>query len=133
MQKMIDNYVKENKLFSVVHTSLGQFKYLSLLNYVDGVVGNSSSGLIEVPSFNIGTLNIGDRQKGRIRSKSVIDCDITTDNIRSGLNKLYQINLQESIQSVDNPYDGGETSTKIINILNEYSLENILKKHFYDV
>ena len=69
----------------------------------------------------------------RIRSKSVIDCDITIDHIRSGLNKLYQTNFQESIQSVDNPYDGGETSTKIINILIKYSLENILKKHFYDL
>ena len=133
INKKITNYVKENKRISVVHVSLGQLKYLSLLNYVDGVVGNSSSGLIEVPSFNIGTVNIGDRQKGRIRSKSVIDCDITIDNIRSGLNKLYQTNFQENIQSVDNPYDGGETSTKIINILIKYSLENILKKHFYDL
>jgi len=133
INKAIEDYVRQNKSNSVVHSSLGQLKYISLLKYVDGVVGNSSSGLIEVPSFNIGTINIGDRQKGRIRSKSIIDCDTTIDSIRSGLSKLYQTNFKEGIQSTENPYDGGETSKKIINILNEYSLENILKKYFYDI
>ena len=132
INKTIDDYVKQNKSNTVAHSSLGQLKYLSLLKYVDGVVGNSSSGIIEAPSFKIGTLNIGDRQQGRIRSKSIIDCNNTIDGIRSGLSKLYQTNFQESIQSCDNPYDGGDTSKNIINIIKECSLKNILKKQFYD-
>ena len=133
INKLIDHYVGQNTSNAVVHSSLGQLKYLSLLKYVDGVVGNSSSGLIEVPSFHTATINIGDRQKGRIKAKSIIDCDTSVDSIRSGLLQLYQPNFQESIQSIDNPYDGGDTSQKIINIIKKYSLDNLLKKQFYDI
>lgn len=73
---MIDYYVVNHPL-AIAHTSLGQLKYLSLLKHVTGVVGNSSSGLIEAPSLKVGTVNIGERQKGRVRAKSVIDCEPT--------------------------------------------------------
>jgi GDP/UDP-N,N'-diacetylbacillosamine 2-epimerase (hydrolysing) len=75
INQMIDEYVTKNSHKSIVFTSLGQLRYLSALQYVDAVVGNSSSGLAEAPSFKIGTINIGDRQKGRIKASSVIDCE----------------------------------------------------------
>ena len=78
---MIDEYVTSHSDKSVAFISLGHLRYLSLLQYVDMVVGNSSSGLIEVPSFKIPTINIGDRQKGRLKSKTVIDCEPTKDSI----------------------------------------------------
>lgn len=74
INRMIDQYINKNSDKSTGATSLGQLKYLSALQYVDAVVGNSSSGLLEAPSFKIATINIGDRQNGRIKAKSVIDC-----------------------------------------------------------
>ena len=72
---MIDEYVKKNPDKSISFVSLGLKRYLSALQYVDAVVGNSSSGLSEAPSFKIGTINIGDRQRGRMKAESVIDCN----------------------------------------------------------
>ncbi len=72
---MIDDYVKRNKDKAIAFINLGQLKYLSCMNYIDGILGNSSSGIIEAPSFKIGTINIGDRQRGRIKAKSIIDCE----------------------------------------------------------
>ena len=85
INQMIDEYVTKNFQKSVQFTSLGQLRYLSALQYVDAVVGNSSSGLAEAPSFRIGTINIGDRQKGRIKASSVIDCEPNKDSILKSL------------------------------------------------
>ena len=86
---MIDEYTSENPKKSVGFISLGQLRYLSALQYVDAVVGNSSSGLLEAPSFKIGTINIGDRQKGRIKASSVIDCEPKKNSISTALTELY--------------------------------------------
>ena len=130
---MMDEYVSSNSHKSVVFTSLGQLRYLSALQYMNAVVGNSSSGLIEAPSFKIGTINIGDRQKGRIMANSVIDCDITKSSIANAFKKLYSKEFQNELAKVENPYDSGGSSLEIKNILKKIDLKNILKKLFYDI
>lgn len=114
------------------YTSLGQLRYLSCIQHVDGVVGNSSSGLAEVPSFKKGTINIGDRQRGRLKAKSVIDCMPTHKDITKALHTLYSAGFQQSLQTVQNPYGNGGASEKIKSVLTTFDLSNILKKRFYD-
>jgi GDP/UDP-N,N'-diacetylbacillosamine 2-epimerase (hydrolysing) len=86
---MIDEFVSIHKQRSISFTSMGNLNYLSTLQFVDGVVGNSSSGLAEAPTFKIETINIGDRQNGRLRSKSVIDCELKEKSINKAIDKLY--------------------------------------------
>lgn len=133
INQMIDEYVTKNSHKSIVFTSLGQLRYLSALQYVDAVVGNSSSGLAEAPSFKIGTINIGDRQKGRIKASSVIDCEPNKDSILKSFEKLYSKEFQESLKDTINPYGDGCASKKIVEVLKNVDLENILKKSFYDL
>ena len=133
INQMIDEYVTKNFQKSVQFTSLGQLRYLSALQYVDAVVGNSSSGLAEAPSFKIGTINIGDRQKGRIKASSVIDCEPNKDSILKSFEKLYSKEFQETLKTTINPYGDGCASKKIVEILKNVDLKNILKKSFYDL
>lgn len=133
INQMIDEYVTKNFQKSVQFTSLGQLRYLSALQYVDAVVGNSSSGLAEAPSFRIGTINIGDRQKGRIKASSVIDCEPNKDSILKSFEKLYSKEFPETLKTTINPYGDGCASKKIVEILKSVDLENILKKSFYDL
>ena len=97
INQMIDEYVAKNSHKSIGFTSLGQLRYLSALQYVDAMVGNSSSGLAEAPSFKIATINIGDRQKGRIKASSVIDCEPNKDSILKSFEKLYSKEFQNSL------------------------------------
>ncbi len=115
------------------YASLGQLLYLSCLQFVDGVVGNSSSGLLEVPSFRKGTVNIGDRQRGRLRAESVIDCKPERSSIADAIRLLYTSEFRELLARVKNPYGEGGASEKIVKILSEYPLDGILKKSFYDL
>jgi len=133
INKMIDEYVVKNSDKSIGFTSLGQLRYLSALQYVDATVGNSSSGLAEAPSFKIGTINIGDRQKGRIRAESVIDCSVDKKSILEAFTKLYSKKFQNTVLNVKNPYGDGCASKKIIEEIKKTDLENILKKSFYDI
>ena len=133
INQMIDEYVYENPKKSVSYVSLGQEKYLSVLQYIDVIVGNSSSGLLEAPSFKIATINIGDRQKGRICSKSVINCLPIKKNIKKSLDIVYSPKFQKLLKTVENPYDNGITSKKIARVLKNFNLENILKKQFNDI
>ena len=114
------------------YTSLGQLRYLSCIEHVDGVVGNSSSGLLEVPSFKKGTINIGDRQRGRLRAASVIDCEPEHASIRAALNKLFSEEFQSQLPAVENPYGNGGASDAIVEELEQRPLDELLKKHFYD-
>ncbi|MEA3315598.1 MAG: UDP-N-acetylglucosamine 2-epimerase [Campylobacterota bacterium] len=133
INKMCDEYVSKNSHKSVVFTSLGQIRYLSALQYIDAVVGNSSSGLAETPSFKIGTINIGDRQKGRIKAKSVIDSKEDKKSILNAFNILYSKDFQKTLKDVKNPYGDGCASKKIIKELKRVDLNNILKKKFFDI
>jgi GDP/UDP-N,N'-diacetylbacillosamine 2-epimerase (hydrolysing) len=114
------------------HTSLGQLLYLSCIQHVDGVVGNSSSGLSEAPSFKKGTINIGDRQRGRLKAASVIDCNPDRISISKSLELLYSVEFQAMLPRVDNPYGNGGASEAILSILKGQSFENLLKKSFFD-
>ncbi len=133
INSMIDMYVKENSQKSVCFTSLGQLRYLSALQYVDAMVGNSSSGLAEAPSFKIGTINIGDRQKGRIMADSVINCKSDRESILKAFKKLYSKVFQEELKTSINPYGDGGASKKIKAVIQDINLEGILKKSFFDI
>ena len=130
--KIIDNFVKGNSR-SIAYTSLGQLKYISCINQVDGVIGNSSSGLLEVPTFQKGTINIGDRQRGRLKAESIIDCQPTEKSIYKAIKKLYSEEFQEIIKNVKNPYGLGGASEKIVKVLEKISFDDILKKKFYNL
>lgn len=114
-------------------SSLGQRRYLSCMKLADGVIGNSSSGLAEAPSFRIGTVNIGDRQKGRLRAQSVIDCPPERDAIREAISTLYSDAFQRALSSVTNPYGDGGASERIARTLSDYPLAGLLKKTFHDL
>ncbi len=131
--KQIEKFVRENKNRSCCFTSLGQLNYLSLLQYVDGVVGNSSSGLLEVPTYKIGTINIGDRQGGRLKALSVIDCKTNYKSIIKAINTLYSNKFQKRLKKTINPYGNGGASKKAVKILKRTSLKNIIKKKFYNI
>jgi GDP/UDP-N,N'-diacetylbacillosamine 2-epimerase (hydrolysing) len=107
--------------------------YLSCVRQVDGVLGNSSSGLTEVPSFGKGTINIGDRQRGRLKADSVIDCGPDRQSIASALSRLYSSDFQAGLKTVRNPYGEGGASEKVVKVLQECSLDGILMKSFYDL
>ena len=113
--------------------SLGQVDYLSCINLVDGVIGNSSSGLTEVPSFRKGTINIGDRQKGRLLATSVINVEPTKEDIKKGLSKLYSDSFRASLLRTENPYGSLGTANKIYKIVRDLELEGLLKKTFFQV
>lgn len=130
---MIDEYVTANPDKAAAFASLGQLRYLSSLQYVDAVVGNSSSGLIEAPSFRIGTINIGDRQKGRIRAASVIDCEPEANAISAAIRQLYAAEFQQRLSSIKNPYGEGGASRKIADVLRAHSLKHLMKKRFIDL
>lgn len=133
INSMIDGYVSENSNKSIAFVSLGQLRYLSALQYVDAVIGNSSSGLTEAPSFKIGTVNIGDRQKGRIKANSVFDCPPDRNAISNVLRNLYSPEYQRRIQGAENPYGAGGASKKIAMVLRSHPINDLLKKRFYDL
>ncbi|KFL34226.1 MULTISPECIES: UDP-N-acetylglucosamine 2-epimerase [unclassified Sulfurospirillum] len=133
INQMIDEYVLANKNKSIAFTSLGQLRYLSALQYVDAVVGNSSSGLLEAPSLKIGTINIGDRQTGRLKASSVIDCKSDSKSILNAFEELYSAVFQQKLKTVSNPYGDGNASLKVKDILKSVILNEIVKKQFYDL
>ena len=130
--RMVEEFVVQHSN-ACAFTSLGQLRYLSSIAHVDGVVGNSSSGLAEVPSFNKGTINIGDRQRGRIQAKNVINCDPTRKSILAALDKLYSPDFQKEMCEVKNPYGDGGASGKVVETIKNYTFDDIVKKSFYDL
>ena len=132
INKMIDQFVAMNSSRSAAFTSLGQLLYLSSLKNVDGVVGNSSSGLIEAPSLKIGTINIGDRQLGRERASSIIDCKPDSKSIEAAIEKLFSFKFKKLLKNVYNPYGNGDVSKKIVEVLERKSTFKNTKKHFFD-
>lgn len=127
--KRIQEYVDMNADRCMFIPSLGQRRYFSVLKYMTAVIGNSSSGIIEVPSFGIPTLNIGDRQKGRIAADSVINCGYSTEEIKEGVDKV----IEYGHKTIDNPYHKEGTCTAILKIIKTYPLDNLIQKHFYDI
>ena len=134
INSMIEDYVNGRPDKSVCFKSLGQLRYLSALKYVDCVIGNSSSGLIEVPSFQTATINIGDRQRGRIMGSSVIQCLPEFNEIKKAISKAVSNDFKNKVllNSI-NPYGTGNSSDLIVNTLRKIDLNNILKKRFHDL
>jgi GDP/UDP-N,N'-diacetylbacillosamine 2-epimerase (hydrolysing) len=131
IRELIEAFVATHgnaKLFA----SLGSLRYLSCLQYVDGVVGNSSSGLIEVPAFRKGSINIGDRQRGRLKASSVIDCEPSRADIAQAISHLYSDQFKASLVNVVNPYGDGGASEAIVGILERWDFGSLLKKEFYE-
>ena len=127
--KMLDEYV-EDRSNCIAYTSLGQLRYLSTVALVDVVVGNSSSGILEVPSLKTATVNIGDRQKGRLRADSIIDCEPITENIKESIQQAFKLDCS----TVVNPYGDGNTTERVLKVLREINHpERLIKKHFYDI
>lgn len=130
--RMVEQFVAQHPN-AHAYASLGQLRYLSCVAHVDGVVGNSSSGLLEVPSFNKGTINIGDRQRGRLQAASVINCEPTRLSIVAALEKLYSADFQASLAQVRNLYGEGGASEKVVETIKHYAIDGIAKKTFYDL
>lgn len=130
--RMVEQFVAQHAN-ACAYASLGQLRYLSCIRHVDGVVGNSSSGLAEVPSFRKGTINIGDRQRGRLQAASVINCEPTRRSIAAALERLYDADFQAGLSQVRNPYDEGGASEKVVETIKHYAIDGIAKKAFYDL
>ena len=132
LTKMVEQFIARNTN-ARAFTSLGQLRYLSCIAHVDGVIGNSSSGLTEVPSFKKGTINIGNRQHGRLKASSVINCDPTRKSIDIPLERLYSSDFQAILKRVSNPYGEGGASDKVVKFIKGVQIEDIVKKSFYDL
>jgi UDP-N-acetylglucosamine 2-epimerase (non-hydrolysing)/GDP/UDP-N,N'-diacetylbacillosamine 2-epimerase (hydrolysing) len=132
MQK-IEAYVSEHTDRCKAFKSLGLKRYLSALQYVTAVVGNSSSGIIEVPSFGIPTLNIGDRQKGRLAADSVHHCGTLESEITHSLSQILQKESLEAAKRTVNPYEKEGTVGTIVKVLKGYPLEHLVQKSFYNL
>lgn len=127
----INDFCARN-LYACCFASLGQMRYFSCVRQVDCVVGNSSSGLLEVPSFRKATINIGSRQAGRLKAQSVIDCLPRCESILDAINQSYSSEFQDDLQWSINPYGNGGASESILSVLEEFPLSNILQKKFFD-
>jgi GDP/UDP-N,N'-diacetylbacillosamine 2-epimerase (hydrolysing) len=132
IKKAIDEFVKKNSN-AYFFQSLGQKKYISCLAHFDVVIGNSSSGLLEAPSFKIATVNVGERQKGRIAAKSVINCQCNSESIKDAINKSLSLEFRKKIKFIRNPYEKKGSAKKIVEIIENLDVKTIHIKSFYDI
>ena len=130
--KLIEQFVITN-INAYYFKSLGQRKYLSTVAQVDGVVGNSSSGILEIPSFKKGTINIGDRQKGREKALSIIDCEPERESLRIGIEKLFSQDFRKLLPGIASPYGEGGAADRVVPVLRCVFIEQGTKKAFYDL
>ncbi len=131
INQLIDEYVALNKEKSIAFHSLGVLRFLSVVKVCDAIIGNSSSGILEAPSLNTATINIGDRQKGRIQAESIINCDNQVESISEAIQKVKETSFRERLKNIVNPYYNGGAVDKIINELENTTDFNVVK-HFYD-
>lgn len=129
--EMINKFISEHPN-ARAYASLGQSLYFSCVSHVDGVIGNSSSGLLEVPSFKKPTIDIGDRQRGRLHAKSVVGCAPNRKAISDAIKKIYSADFHEILKKVENPYGEGGASAAIVKLLKTLPLEGVIVKSFYD-
>lgn len=134
INQKIDAFVNKNKDRAVAFVSLGMTRYLSALKYCEMVIGNSSSGIIEAPSFQVPTINIGNRQSGRIRAESVIDCGNRVEEISAAIEKAKRLKSEGMLQNMENPYERSGTSENIYLEIKKYLLQHkTIEKKFYDI
>jgi GDP/UDP-N,N'-diacetylbacillosamine 2-epimerase (hydrolysing) len=132
INEMIDRYVEKNSSRSIAYASMGQIKYLSAMRISELVIGNSSSGIIEAPSFHIPTVNIGTRQRGRIKAASVIDCDTDKESIRAAIEKGLSESFRSKLLELKNPYEGEKVSEAIFMLLKKSLPTLAVNKSFYE-
>lgn len=130
--QMVKDYCR-NHITAKAFTSLGHKRYLSCIKHVDAVVGNSSSGLFEAPALRTLTINIGDRQRGRLRASSVIDCDPRHDSIAQSLKIVYSDTADKMRQNIKNPCDIEGSCSSIVNYLEQIQLDQLCIKQFHDI
>lgn len=132
---LIDNFVSEHSDRTIAFSSMGQLRYLSTMKYVSAVVGNSSSGIIEAPTLNVPTINIGDRQKGRLQAKSILNCDCNKTDIIKAIHQVLDPLFRLQYVNQVNPYEGQNTADRIVAIIKNVMMKNniVLKKSFYDL
>lgn len=132
---LIEEYERNHPKRCVAFSSMGQLLYWSALKYCSLVVGNSSSGIVEVPSFHIPSINIGNRQSGRIKAASVINCGVSIENIKEAIEKGLSKEFQAAARNVTNPYDKKDTTQTILNTIKRFlnTGENLVIKEFYDL
>lgn len=134
INRMIDDYTNKNYKRTAAFASLGSKRYLSAMKHVDVVIGNSSSGIIEAPYLKVPTVNIGDRQKGRIQAESIINCRENKDEILLSIQKAISDDFKSSLKDMKNPYGDGNVSENILLIIKEALNKRIdFKKKFYDL
>ena len=131
--RVITDHARANPKRALVRASLGAAVYLSAMKHAAAVIGNSSSGLIEAPALRIPTVNIGDRQKGRLRAPSVIDCTETTVSIRQAIERALEPSFSGVLKNMISPYGNGGASPKIKKLLKSVPLEDLTWKQFHDV
>ncbi|MFC1821655.1 UDP-N-acetylglucosamine 2-epimerase [Thermodesulfobacteriota bacterium] len=132
INRIINKYVSRNNQRSISYSSMGKLKYLSAMKNVTAIIGNSSSGIIEAPSLNTPSVNIGNRQRGRIFAESVISCDAKKDSIKKAIERAFSDKFIELSNNISNPYEKEGTSKEIKEIMVKFDLKNILIKKFYD-
>jgi GDP/UDP-N,N'-diacetylbacillosamine 2-epimerase (hydrolysing) len=133
INRLIDEYAEKRPERCLAVSSLGVHRYLAAMKYATAVIGNSSSGIVETPSFKIPTVNIGDRQKGRVKAESIIDCPPVKAAIVRALRIALSPEFRLSAQGLKNPYEKNDTAKTILEILKHSDLDNICKKRFYDI
>jgi GDP/UDP-N,N'-diacetylbacillosamine 2-epimerase (hydrolysing) len=133
INRMIDEYAEKQSERCLAVASLGALRYLSAMKYANAVIGNSSSGIVEAPSFKIPTINIGDRQKGRIQAASILNCSPDADAIKRAILRVLSPAFQASLPGLSNPYDRPGTCSTIVRILETAKNIDIIKKAFHDV
>jgi GDP/UDP-N,N'-diacetylbacillosamine 2-epimerase (hydrolysing) len=134
INQKIDQYVEWNHNRAIAFVSLGMIRYLSALQYCEMVIGNSSSGITEAPSFHVPTINIGNRQSGRIRAESVIDCGNRVEEISAAIEKAKRLKSEGMLQNMENPYERSGTSENIYSEIKKYLFQHeTIEKKFYDI
>lgn len=133
INQYIDEYVVANSERCVVYQSLGQLRYLSAMKHCVAVVGNSSSGILEAPFLNIPTVDIGVRQKGRLKAASIVECEFEPQSIKNAIDYALTNEMKIKIKTMDLVYGNGNASSQIKKILKQIKLDNIIIKRFYDI
>lgn len=129
----IEGFVNRNSNRAKAFKSLGVKRYLSVMSQVGAVVGNSSSGIVETPSFGIPTLNIGDRQKGRLQADSIVNCETDKNSVVEGLKSVLSSEMQKKAKGTINPYELPNSAQRIFDVISTYPLEKLNQKHFYNI
>jgi len=132
LSSMISHFVESNSN-TCAFSSLGQLRYLSCIKHVDGVVGNSSSGIIEAPTLKKGTVNIGNRQQGRIKAESIVDCEPNRASIYQAIQIMYSDQFRRKLDNLDNPYGVGGASQLVVETLETFQFSANATKVFYDL